>query len=87
MGDYDKIVQLAKEKLNEYDFTELLSDCYDLGLKDIYEIIDSILDEYPELDEDGTPLDDLSTDEIIEYLSKKYNVEFMEQTHYYMRYK
>lgn len=89
-GDYDKIVQLAKEKLDKYDFTELLSDCYDLGLNDIYEIIDSIdsiLYQYLEFDEDGTPLDDLNTDEIMEYLSKKYNVKFVEQTHYYMRYK
>jgi len=86
-GEYEKIVQAAKDKLDEYDFTDLLSDCYDLGRKDIYEIIDSILDKYPELDEDGTPLDDLGTDEIMEYLSQKYSVEFMEQTHYYMRYK
>lgn len=89
-GEYEKIVQAVKDKLDEYDFTDLLSDCYDLGLNDIYEIIDSIdsiLYQYLEFDEDGTPLDDLSTDEIMEYLSKKYNVQFVEQTHYYMRYK
>lgn len=86
-GDYEKIVQAAKDKLDEYDFTDLLSDCYDLGRKDIYEIIDSILDKYPELDEDGSPIDDLDMGEIMECLSKKYNVKFVEQTHYYMRYK
>lgn len=86
-GDYDKIVQLAMKKLDEYDFTDLLSDCYDDNRQDIYEIIDSMIDEYPELDEDESPLNDLSIYEIMDYLSKKYNIEFLEQTHYYMRYK
>ena len=86
-GDYDKIVQLAMEKLDEYDFTDLLSECYDDNRRDIYEITDSMLYEYPELGEDKSPLYDLSIYEIMDYLSKRYNVEFISQTHYYMMYK
>ena len=86
-GDYDKIVQLAMKKLDEYDFTELLSECYDVNKCNIYEIIDDIINNYLELAGDDSPLDELSTYEIMDYLSKRYNVKFIEQTHYYMRYK
>jgi hypothetical protein len=63
MLNYDKVVQVAMEKL------------------------DDIIDNYLELTGEDSLLDDLSTYEIMDYLSKRYNVEFIEQTHYYMRYK
>lgn len=84
MFDYDEYSKAAAEKLDEYDFTEILSLCYDNSLRDPWDIRCKIEDEYNELED---TLDDLSTDEFIEYLSNRYNVYFEEVITYRMWYR
>lgn len=74
---------LAANKLDEYDFTEILRYCYDNLLKDSWEIRYEIIEEYKELNE---YLDNLSDYEFMEYLKERYNVRFEEVVTYRMRY-
>ena len=86
MFEYDKYSKVAAEKLDEYDFTEILSWCYDNDLRDSWDIKDKIADEYCELGIDDGALDNLTHDEFMEYLSKRYNVRFEEISTYRMWY-
>ena len=86
MFEYDKYAKAAAEELDKYDFTDILSSCYDEGLRDFYNILDKIIEEHKELDIDDGALDNLSSDEIMDYLSARYNVTFDEITTYRMRY-
>ncbi|MGN0246512.1 MAG: hypothetical protein ACI4DK_11200 [Lachnospiraceae bacterium] len=83
MFEYDEASQKAAEKLDNYDLTNILSWCYDASWRDPWDIKQKIQIEYPELDD---ILDDLSSDEFMEYLSKKYNVRFEEIISYRMWY-
>jgi len=87
MFEYDKFSKAAAEELDKYDFTEILSDCYDSGLRDSWDIRCRIADKHSELDVDDGALDNLSNDEFMEYLSKRYNVRFEEVVTYRMWYK
>ena len=84
MFDYDEYSKAAAEKLDEYDFTEILSSCYDNNLRDPWDIKCEIEDEYGELED---ILDDLSVDEFMEYLSNRYDVYFEEVIAYRMWYR
>ena len=83
---YDTYVRPHVNKLNKYDFTEILSDCYDKGKNDFEDIKDEILERYKELDDEDSPFYYLSNDEIMSYLSDRYNVKFDEIVMYRMRY-
>ena len=86
MFEYDKYAKAAADKLDEYDFTEILSWCYDNGLRDPWDIRCKIEDEHYELSVDDGALDNLSIDEFMDYLSEKYSVRFEEVTTYRMWY-
>jgi hypothetical protein len=82
MFDYDLASEKAAETLDAYDLSELLLQCYDVGWVDPWDIRErAILVKHPEL---ADVLDELSTDEFMEYLTKRYNVRFEEVISYRM---
>ena len=83
MFDYDLDSKRAVEKLDEYDFTDILSECYDMGMRDPYDIGDCISEDYPELED---TIADLTGCEWMEYLTARYPVRFEEISHYRMWY-
>lgn len=84
MFEYDKDSQKAAEELDKYDLTQVLSDCYDNGTVEAWDIQhEGILVKYPELED---AMDNLTLDEFIEYIQKRYNVVFDEVITYRMRY-
>ena len=87
MFEYDKYAKAAVEKLDEYDFTHILSDCYDNGLRSLYDIRDKIAESHKELDADNGALENLSTDEFMEYICARYPVKFEEEITYKMWYR
>ena len=84
MFDYDEDSKRAAEKLDGYDFTEILRSCFDSWLRDPYEIRNCISEHHPELDD---ALSDLTESEWIEYLEKRYPVSFEEIVRYRMWYR
>jgi hypothetical protein len=86
MFEYDKYAKAAAEELDKYDFTDLLSMCYDRGFRSPEEIIDEILEEYEDLAYNDDVWDNLSMDELMQYLCKKYNIRFEAITSYQMFY-
>ena len=84
MFEYDKAAKITAEKLDKYDFGDILSWCYDANWREPWDIKQKISIEYNELDD---VLDDLSSDEFMEYLSEKYNVRFEEIISYRMWYR
>lgn len=87
MFEYDECTKRAAEKLDEYDFTEILNLCYDNNLKSPWEIADKIMEKYEELGVLGGAFDYLSVDEFMKYLSERYPVRFEEVIAYRMQYK
>ena len=83
MFEYDYEAMIAAKKLDEYDFTEILSECYDAGRRDSWDIRNIIETRYKELEID---LGNLSTDEFMEYLSTRYPIKFEEVIKYRMWY-
>lgn len=84
MFEYDTASKKASETLDEYDFADILSECYDIGMRDPWDILHrGILARYPELEDAA---DNLSVDEFMEYLSNKYHVRFEEVISYQMWY-
>lgn len=84
MFEYDDAARLAAEALDRYDLTEILSECYDKGIREPWDILNKgILSRYPELED---TIDNLSTDEFMEYLCEKYHVRFEEIISYRMWY-
>lgn len=82
MFDYDLASEKAAETLDACDLSELLLQCYDVGWVDPWDIRErAILVKHPEL---ADVLDELSTDEFMEYLTKRYNVRFEEVISYRM---
>lgn len=84
MFEYDKDAERAAKILDEYDFTENLSICYDNGHRDPDSIRTNIIVNHKELE---IILDDLSESEFMDYLCEKYNVEFEEVVTYRMWYR
>ena len=87
MFEYDFISKHAADELDKYDFTEILNYCYYNGLVNPWEIVDIIIEEHNELGTEDGPFENLSLDEVIEYLSERYNVAFEEVITYRMWYK
>lgn len=84
MFEYDDASRKAAETLDKYDFTDILSECYDKGIRDPWDILHrEILARHPELE---AAADNLSTDEFMEYLCDKYHVRFEEVVSYRMWY-
>lgn len=83
MFEYDKNAKKAAEKLDEYDFTDFLRNCYNNDIVDPWFIRDKIECEYEELNE---IVYDLSLDEFMEYMSARYDVVFDEVITFNMRY-
>ena len=86
MFEYDEYSKAAAEELDKYDFNEILSSCYDDNANSLWEIVDKIIEKFPELYDGDGALDNLSSDEIMEYLSERYNVRFEEIITYHMYY-
>lgn len=84
MFEYDAASKAAAQELDNYDLTELLSRCYDANIRDPFDIRQAAITAHKELDD---ILDDLSTDEFMEYLESKYNVRFEEVVSYRMWYR
>ena len=84
MFEYDKDAEKAAKILDEYDFTENLSICYDNGYRDPDSIRTNIIVNHKELE---ISLDDLTEGEFMDYLCERYNVEFEEVITYRMWYR
>ena len=85
MFEYDKDAERAAKTLDEYDFTENLSICYDAGYRDPDSIRTNIITNYKELK--IVLEDDLTESEFLDYLCERYNVEFEEVITYRMWYR
>lgn len=83
MFDYDENAKAAVDKLDKYDLKERLIACYDLRLLDPFMIRERIALKYPELED---VISDLTEDEFMEYLCKRYHVRFDEVVHYRLWY-
>ena len=84
MFEYDYEAMKAAERLDQYNFKELLSDCYDCGRRNPEDIKDFVEHRHKELKYD---LENLSNDEFIEYLETRYPVRFEEVITYRMWYR
>lgn len=87
MFEYDIHAQRAAEELDKYNFTDLLRYCYENGYRNPWDIADVMIAEHNELGVEDGAIDWLSIDELIEYLSERYNVAFEEVITYRMWYK
>lgn len=81
MFKYDKDAQLAVETLDKYNLISVLKWCVNERVIDIWDIKKTIEQFEPELSE---ALDDLSTDELMEYLRERYGVRFEEVISYHL---
>lgn len=85
MFEYDEDSKKAAQKLDEYDFTDILKSCFDSDIRDAYDIRNFIGEKhYPELED---TLADLTESEWIEYLEARYPVRFEEVVRYRMWYR
>lgn len=84
MFEYDYDAMKAAEKLDQYNFKDILSDCYDNDMRNPERIRNIIEFRYKELIYD---LDNLTNDEFIEYLEARYPVRFEEVVTYRMWYR
>lgn len=84
MFEYDYEAMKAAEKLDQYNFKELLSDCYDVGYRKPEDIRDAIEHRYKKLKYD---LDNLTDLELMEYLEMRYPIRFEEVITYRMWYR
>ena len=82
-----KFSKAAAEELDKYDFTEILSECYDNDLRSPWDIMERIVDKYAEFGFIDGALDNLSNDEFMEYLTERYPIKFEEVVTYRMWYK
>lgn len=84
MFEYDAAAMIAANKLDEYDLTEILKDCYKSKIREAWIIKDKISDSIKELEQH---LDDLSLYEFMDYLCDRYPVSFEEVCTYRMWYR
>ena len=83
---FEQYIEPAFEELDGYDFTNILSDCYDNGHDDSWTIQEAIESAYPELIKEGHALDIMSNDDLQIYLASRYPVKFEQHITYHMRY-
>ena len=72
MFDYDEESRLAAEKLDKYDFTDILKQCYGVNIFDVKYMLRDLEEEI--FDE----ISDLTTDEFAEYLHQRYGMKIEE---------
>ena len=86
MFDYDKETQSAAKVIDKYDLSGYLESCYLYGPRDPWDIREHIASNSIPFEMDlFDALHILSTDEFIEYLEKRYDVQFEEIISYQMR--
>lgn len=84
MFEYDEDAERAAKILDEYNFVEDLSLCYDAGKRDPDSIMTYLHVNYKELE---TVLDYLTESEFMDYLCERYPVRFEEVVKYRMWYR
>lgn len=84
MFEYDVAAMEAVKRLDGYDFTEILSECYDNHIRESWCLKKKIADNYKEIED---ALDDLSLYEFMDYLCDRYPIRFETVTTYRMWYK
>lgn len=82
MFEYDEASRRAVETLDGYNLTDFISGCYTIGCTNLWDVKDRMAEMFSELE---PVLDDLTSDEFMEYLCNRYNVRFEEETSYWMR--
>ena len=81
MFEYDEATNKAAKVLDEYDLTDFLSECGNSGCTNLLDIQEKVVEKFGELE---TVMDDMTSDEFMEYLCKRYNVKFAEEITYRM---
>lgn len=82
MFDYSKCAREAVEKLDQYDFSDIISRYYkNKDLVNQYDIEEIISLNFPELED---TFECLTYDEIMEYFEKRYTIRFVEEIKYKM---
>lgn len=82
MFQYDQSANTAAKVLDGYDFAEDIQWCRNAKWLSPWEIEQRLTSMYGEEVEDA--ISDLSSDEFMEYLSKRYDVRFVKETSYKM---
>ena len=80
MFEYDKTSFNAVEALEKFDLTPTLLDCLHNKITD-FDDVREVMKRFPEIE---SAIEDLTSDELQEYLSKRYNVQFREEITYRM---
>lgn len=79
MFEYDEDAENAVNFLDQYDFTKILKDNYNVEIYDIIDIIESTYNiDMSEI------MDGLTEYEFAVYLHKRYNMHMKEISHYYV---
>lgn len=76
MFDYDVESKIAAETLDKYNFHSVLQTCYGVDLYDIEEILEKFGEEVKKA------IEDLTTEELAEYLHQKYGMRVQEVSRY-----
>ena len=86
MFEYDADASNAAKVLDKYDYLlkEFIDQCLFFGVRDPYDIRDKAISRFED-SEISDAFDNLSIDELMEYLIDKYNVVFDEHIQYSMR--
>lgn len=72
MFGYDKLSESAANTLDSYDFTQLLKECSNMDVSDIREVLKQVSSQVDDA------LQELSEDELCEYLRERYRMEVSE---------
>lgn len=81
MFEYDAESCKAVELLDRLDLTEILTRCIDNRIIDLWDIRDELMKDSVEIEK---AVEDLTFDELMEYLSKRYNLHFNEEITYHV---
>lgn len=84
MFEYDVAAMEAVKRLDEYDFTEILRECYENRIRESWCLKDKIADNYKEIED---ALDNLNLYEFMDYLYDRYPIRFETVTIHKMWYK
>ena len=82
MFEYDELACAASEILDKHNFEDDILECRERGLSSVWEIRDYF--EFENGMEVCCALDDLSNDEFMEYLTKRYGVQWKQVVAYHM---
>lgn len=77
MFEYDKEAMMAAETLDKYDLTDVLKGCHGTEVYDVIDRIDAMGS-----DEVSKAITELSTDDLVIYLEKRYNMRSQEVSRY-----